>query len=95
MNGVPNYRDASAGAVATSALFELIEYAPDDTAGSLREFGSKAITSLSSPEYRAPTGQNGGFLLMHCVGDYPIDDEIDVAISYADYYYLEALLRCA
>jgi hypothetical protein len=32
---------------------------------------------------------------MHSVGNYPQDDEIDVAINYADYYYLEALLRCA
>jgi hypothetical protein len=32
---------------------------------------------------------------MHSVGNYPLNDEIDVAINYADYYYLEALLRCA
>ena len=35
------------------------------------------------------------FLLMHSVGNYPQNDEIDVAINYADYYYLEALGRCA
>ena len=32
---------------------------------------------------------------MHSVGNYPISDEVDVAINYADYYYLEALLRCS
>jgi hypothetical protein len=32
---------------------------------------------------------------MHSVGNDPLNDEIDVAINYSDYYYLEALLRCA
>ena len=32
---------------------------------------------------------------MHSVGNYPQSDEIDVGINYADYYYLEALLRCS
>ena len=34
-----------------------------------------------------------GFLLLHSTGNYPAKDEIDVSINYADYYYLEALLR--
>ena len=34
-----------------------------------------------------------GFLLLHSTGNYPGNDEIDVPINYADYYYLEALLR--
>ena len=34
-----------------------------------------------------------GFLLLHSTGNYPAGDEIDVPINYADYYYLEALLR--
>jgi unsaturated chondroitin disaccharide hydrolase len=32
---------------------------------------------------------------LHSVGNYPISDEVDVGINYADYYYLEALLRCS
>jgi hypothetical protein len=53
------------------------------------------LRALSSTSYRAATGTNNQFLLMHSVGNYPANDEIDVAINYADYYYLEALGRCA
>jgi hypothetical protein len=35
------------------------------------------------------------FLLIHSVGNYPQNDEIDVATNYADYHDVEALLRCA
>jgi hypothetical protein len=93
---VPDHRDASAGAIAASALFELSRYATA-TGASERylAFAIKAVRALASPSYRAPLGQNAHFLLMHSVGNYPIDDEVDVAINYADYYFLEALLRCA
>jgi hypothetical protein len=92
---IPDHRDASAGAIATSALFELARYAEPAVAERYLAFALKAIRSLSSSAYRAALGQNSHFLLMHSVGNYPQDDEIDVAINYADYYYLEALLRCA
>jgi unsaturated chondroitin disaccharide hydrolase len=93
--GLPDHRDASAGAIAASGLFELAGYAPPDAAERYLAFAVNAVRSLSSSAYRAALGQNSHFLLMHSVGNYPQDDEIDVAINYADYYYLEALLRCA
>ena len=43
--------------------------------------------------YRAPVGTNNNFILMHSVGSIPHGQEIDVPLNYADYYYLEALLR--
>ena len=92
---VPDHRDASAGAVAASGLFELAKYATGAAAESYRAFAIKAVRALSSTSYRAATGTNGQFLLMHSVGNYPQNDEVDVAINYADYYYLEALGRCA
>jgi rhamnogalacturonyl hydrolase YesR len=92
---VPDYRDASAGAIAASGLLELAQFATGAAAERYRAFAIKAIRSLSSTSYRAATGTNGQFLLMHSVGNYPQNDEIDVAINYADYYYLEALGRCA
>jgi len=95
---VPDYRDASAGAVAASGLFELAKYTTGAAAESYRVFAIKVVRSLSttgSTGYRAATGTNNQFLLMHSVGNYPQNDEIDVAINYADYYYLEALGRCA
>ena len=96
---VPDYRDASAGAIAASGLFELAKYATAAGAAErYRAFAIKAVRSLSSTGstgYRAATGTNNQFLLMHTVGNYPQNDEIDVAMNYADYYYLEALGRCA
>ena len=76
---VPDYRDASAGAIAASGLFELAKYATGAAAESYRAFAIKAVRSLSSTAYRAATGTNSQFLLMHSVGNYPQNDEIDVA----------------
>jgi unsaturated chondroitin disaccharide hydrolase len=92
---IPDYKDASAGAAAASGLLELANYAPAEAAERYRAFAVKALRSLSSPAYRAAAGENGHFLLMHSVGNYPGGTEIDVAINYADYYYLEALGRCS
>jgi rhamnogalacturonyl hydrolase YesR len=92
---VPDYRDASAGAIATSALLELAGFADEEARGRYLAFALNSLRSLASPDYRAAQGQNGHFLLQHSVGNYPIDDEVDVAINYADYYYIEALLRCS
>jgi hypothetical protein len=92
---VPDHRDASAGAIAASGLLDLARFAPPDAAERYLVFAIKVLRSLSSTSYRAAAGANRNFLLMHSVGNYPINDEIDVAINYADYYYLEGLLRCA
>ncbi len=51
----------------------------------------KQLRALASPEYLAEPGTNGGFLVKHCVGNIPGKSEIDVPLSYADYYLLEAL----
>jgi hypothetical protein len=50
------------------------------------------IESLSTIYISAP-GSNNGFILGHSTGSKPHNSEIDVPIIYADYYYLEALLR--
>jgi unsaturated chondroitin disaccharide hydrolase len=92
---VPKDRDASAAAVAASGLLELANYATPEAAERYRAFAIKTLRSLASPAYRASAGTNGNFLLLHSVGNYPANSEIDVAINYADYYYLEALGRCA
>lgn len=83
-------RDASAAACTASALYELSTYLPGR---GYKELADKVVASLSSPAYRAATGENNHFLLMHSVGSIPHGHEIDVPINYADYYYLEALLR--
>ncbi|MDR2621630.1 MAG: glycoside hydrolase family 88 protein [Dysgonamonadaceae bacterium] len=83
-------RDASAAAIVCSALFELGEYANNPK---YVDSAVKMLHSLSSPAYRAALGANAGFLLMHCVGSIPHKVEIDKPLVYADYYFLEALIR--
>lgn len=91
---MPNaYRDASAGAIMASALLELSGYVGNENLKRYRAMAIKQLCSLSSPAYRAAPNSNGYFLLMHSVGNLPKDYEIDVPLNYADYYYLEALLR--
>lgn len=88
---IPNEpRDASSAACIASALYEMNNYLPDNGYTSLAD---RIIRPLSSPEYRAPLGKNGCFLLMHSVGSIPHNNEIDVPLNYADYYFLEALTR--
>ncbi len=84
-------RDASAAAITASALCELSSYS--DQGEKLRSAAKKILQSLSSPSYRAEIGTNNFFLLKHSVGSIPHNAEIDVPLNYADYYYLEALLR--
>jgi unsaturated chondroitin disaccharide hydrolase len=90
---IPNEeRDASAGAIIASALLELSAYSKEDK----KEYFSVAeqiLTSLSSDAYKAKLGENNHFILKHSVGHKPANSEIDTPIVYADYYYLEALLR--
>ncbi|MGN0853584.1 MAG: glucuronyl hydrolase [Kiritimatiellia bacterium] len=97
---IPNEeRDASAAAIVASALLELCRFAPAEKAAAYRAFGVKILSSLASDAYLAKAGENGNFLLMHCVGNKPgwygnpESGEVDVPLNYADYYFLEALLR--
>ncbi|MGV8829468.1 MAG: glycoside hydrolase family 88 protein [Breznakibacter sp.] len=84
-------RDASAAAITASALIELSSYVADGK--KYFDFAEKQLNSLSSPAYRAELGTNNNFLLMHSVGSIPHGSEIDQPLVYADYYFLEALLR--
>ncbi|MEX0686702.1 MAG: glycoside hydrolase family 88 protein [Balneolales bacterium] len=84
-------RDASAAAITASALYELSELS--DNGEKYLEAADKIVNTLSSSEYRANDGSNGGFLLRNSVGNKNREDEVSVALNYADYYYLEALKR--
>ena len=85
-------RDASAAAIVSSALFELSDFL-GSKGQPYKEFAIASLQSLSSAEYLAKPGTNGHFLLKHSVGSIPHGVEVDVPIVYADYYYLEAILR--
>lgn len=86
-------RDASAGAIMASALLELSGYADGEQGESFFRVATKQLQTLSSPEYLADTGENGNFILKHSVGSLPGNSEVDVPLTYADYYYIEALMR--
>lgn len=86
-------RDSSAAAIVASALLDLARFADAGRADRYRAFAEAQLRSLASPAYLASGGANGGFLLMHATGHKPAGKEIDVPLNYADYYFLEALLR--
>ncbi|WP_371193823.1 glycoside hydrolase family 88 protein [Glaciecola sp. SC05] len=91
---VPNYRDSSAASLMASNLLELAEYVEKADADRYRKAALDMLVSLSTPAYLAAKGENGSFLLKQATGNYPRNDELSGALNYADYYYLEALLRC-
>jgi unsaturated chondroitin disaccharide hydrolase len=84
-------RDASAAAVVASALLELSTYVPQEKATYYRSEAEQMLTSLSSSAYRS--GDAKPSFLLHSTGHHPAGTEIDYSIIYADYYYIEALLR--
>jgi hypothetical protein len=86
-------RDASAGAVMASALLELCRYAGKKQGQLYFTTGETIIRNLSAGTYRAASGTNGGFILKHSVGSLPANSEVDVPLTYADYYFIEALNR--
>lgn len=89
--GIPNEeRDASAAAILASGLYELSTYS--EKGKYYKKTADKIIESLTK-YYRSPVGENKGFILLHSTGSKPSKSEVDVPLNYADYYYLEALLR--
>lgn len=84
-------RDASAGALYASALYELSMY-PTSKAAYYRSMADTIINSLNK-SYLSAYKANKGFLLTQSTGSYPQNSEVNVPLVYADYYYLEALVR--
>ncbi|MDE6267695.1 MAG: glycoside hydrolase family 88 protein [Muribaculaceae bacterium] len=84
-------RDASAAAVIASGMIELSEISEEGE--KYLEYAEKLLKALASPEYLAERGSNGGFILRHSTGSLPHGSEIDTPLNYADYYFLEALVR--
>lgn len=85
-------RDASAAAVTASALLELSTLVTDTAkAAKYRQQAEQMLQSLSTASYQSQQVNNA--FLLHSTGHKPNGGEIDASIIYADYYYLEALLR--
>lgn len=87
---IPNEpRDVSAAAIVASALIELDGYSEKDFLSPAKII----LNNLASDDYTARLGTNNNFILKHSVGSIPHGNEIDVPLIYADYYYLESLMR--
>ena len=86
-------RDASAAAVMASALIELSGYVSKDNADNYMTVAKTILQNLSTEHYKAAIDTNGGFILKHSVGNLPAHSEVDVPLTYADYYFLEAMKR--
>ena len=88
---IPNApRDASSAAVMASALIELYSFTKNQA---YLDYSNKVINTLSSDKYLLNETVKGPFILDHSTGNWPKKDEIDQPIVYADYYFLEAIIR--
>jgi hypothetical protein len=82
-------RDVSAATVAASALIELAQF-DSDHADEYIGWVDQIHKSLATEHYQSDVAP---FLLDHSTGSVPGEFEVDVPIVYADYYYVESLLR--
>ena len=89
---IPNApRDASAACVVASALLEMSTYLEGDSGLKYSNDAVKMLKNLSTHTYFS--GHSNPSYLLHSTGHWPNNSEIDASIIYADYYYIEALLR--
>lgn len=92
--GIPNaLRDASAASIMASAFIELSRYTDKARAAKYLQVSETILRTLSNNTYKAAPGTNGGFILEHSVGHLPQKSEVDVPLTYADYYFVEAMIR--
>lgn len=89
---IPNEpRDVSAATTTASALYELSLY-DKKNAAQYKKWADTILENLSK-NYLAKPNDDYGFLLLHSTGSKPGNFEVDAPLVYADYYFLEALLR--
>jgi len=87
---IPNEpRDVSAAAIMASTLLELAEYVNEEDA---KYFITKAEFILMQL-WKKYQSEDSPYILDHSVGSLPDNAEIDVPLIYADYYFIEAILR--
>jgi unsaturated chondroitin disaccharide hydrolase len=92
--GIPNVlRDASAGSIMAAALIELSGYVDKVTGKKYMKVAETILKTLSQETYKAAAGTNGGFIIQHGVGHFPNKTEVDVPLTYGDYYFVEAMIR--
>ncbi|AUP78510.1 glycoside hydrolase family protein [Flavivirga eckloniae] len=93
-------RDVSAAAITASAFFELSTLV-EINAEHYYNYANDIVNVLSTDKYRAAKEEKNYFILKHSVGSIPHHvyynepnaGQVDQPINYADYYFLEALVR--
>jgi hypothetical protein len=101
-DGVPYYdfqapatdrpRDSSAAAIAASGLLWLARIEPDGCAHTFLDAAKRILTSLSAAPYLSQGTAGAASILLHATAQHQQGD-VDNGLVYADYYFLEALLR--
>ena len=87
---IPNeLKDVSAAAITASGLYELSTH-DSQNAEKYIDWANTILENLNTEKYQCDTAP---FFLKHSVGSIPGEFEMDAPIIYADYYYIEALLR--
>ncbi|MGQ1786095.1 glycoside hydrolase family 88 protein [Saccharicrinis sp. GN24d3] len=85
-------KDASAAAIAACGMLELSNQVEErELAHKYKNAAETLLSTLSSDKYWSRETNNA--ILLHSTGNHPRNSEIDVPIIYADYYFMEALLR--
>jgi unsaturated chondroitin disaccharide hydrolase len=85
-------KDASAAAIAACGMLELYNVIDNqELKNKYKDAATSLLQILSTPDYLS--GEKNQAILLHSTGHKPKNKEVDVPIVYADYYFLEALLR--
>ena len=84
-------KDASAAAIAASGMIKLATLITDPELK--KHFHDEAVEILKSLSTHYLADENKASVLVHSVGSKPHHSGIDYSLIYADYYFLEALLR--
>ena len=91
---IPNEpRDVSAAAIMASGLLELAKFVDREEQVSYYQAARKVLINLCSHKYLALVGGNGNFIQTQSCGSVRAQSEVSVPLNYADYYFVEALLR--
>jgi unsaturated chondroitin disaccharide hydrolase len=89
--GIPGtYKDASSASIMAAALAELYILTKNKHYLSYCEM---LVRNLATQRYMLKSNEKYGFILDHSVGNIHKNWEVDKPLNYADYYFVEALLK--
>ncbi|WNJ20799.1 glycoside hydrolase family 88 protein [Pontibacter sp. G13] len=92
--GIPHApRDVSAAAVMASAWYDLAEIVDHSQGDEFRTQADLILEHLQKPPYWVGDHALGGFLLTESVASIPQGHQVSQPLNYADYYFLEALIK--